>query len=152
MFASGMIQILEGTEAVKCMHHFWFAEIWMSLGQPAGEISWLLKLLPPCYLFCPGVEVEACENTECPRYSRFLCYSAAVGAGVCPGWSEAAGHCLLNAKGWGDRERGRERSSAAVGCDQGRFNTWCIQRGRGRSLYLASAQQEDVTRRHRVRS
>lgn len=81
-----------------------------------------------------------------------LCYGGAVGVGGCPGWSEAAGCCLLNAKGWGDRERARASSSAAAGCDQGRFNAWCIQHGRGWSLCLASAQQEDVTRRQHVRS
>lgn len=59
-----------------------------------------------------------------------LCCSSAMGVGVCPGWSEAAGCCLLNAKGWRDRERARVRTSAAAGCGRGRFSTWYTQSGR----------------------
>lgn len=65
-----------------------------------------------------------------------LRYSGAVGVGICPGWSEAAGCCVLSAKGRGDREHGGDLlggASSMVGAG-------------------ACAWQEDVTRRHRVRS
>lgn len=73
-----------------------------------------------------------------------LCYSGAVRVGICPGWPEAAGCCVLNAKGRGDRECARVRTSAAPGCTWGRFVMWCIQHGRGYSLCLAGGCDKEA--------
>lgn len=66
----------------------------MSLGQPAGESSWLLKHLPILLFVLSKAEVEVCGNAECSQCSSSRKRCAALQwcwSYICPGWSGTAG-------------------------------------------------------------
>lgn len=134
MFASGMIQIVKETEAVNCAYHFcWFADI-STVSWAACRRNQSTSEAPahPVICFVQDWKLKCVKTQNVLNLGGgVLCYSGAVRVGICPGWSEAAGCCVLNAKGRGDRECARVRTSAAPGCTWGRFVMWCIQHGRG---------------------